>query len=67
MNKEIKIEKERKKEYEKIENILIEMIEDKEDGEVMREWNVDMDYIKNIVNEYIEREMENIIKGYDED
>lgn len=37
MNKEIKIEKERKKEYEKIENILIEMIEDKEDGEVMRE------------------------------
>ncbi|EEY32813.1 AAA family ATPase, partial [Brucella suis] len=67
LHQALTIANERHHEYATLEHLLLALIDDQDAGAVMRACNVDLDYLKHIVTDYIDRELDNLITGYDED
>ncbi len=58
---------ERHHEYATLEHLLLALIEDKDAAAVMRACNVDLADLKRTVLDYIDRELDNLVTGYEED
>ena len=67
LHQALTIANERHHEYATLEHLLLALIDDSDAGAVMRACNVDLDHLKRVVTDYIDRELENLITGYDED
>lgn len=67
LHQALTIANERHHEYATLEHLLLALIDDQDAGAVMRACNVDLDHLKRIVTDYIDRELENLVTGYDED
>jgi ATP-dependent Clp protease ATP-binding subunit ClpA len=58
---------ERHHEYATLEHLLLALLDDTDAAGVMKACNVDIDELRNTVTDYIDKELENLITGYDED
>ena len=58
---------ERHHEYATLEHLLLALIDDSDAAAVMRACNVDLDELKRTVIAYVDKELDNLITGYDED
>ncbi|PWL17803.1 ATP-dependent Clp protease ATP-binding subunit ClpA [Falsochrobactrum shanghaiense] len=67
LHQALTIANERHHEYATLEHLLLALIDDQDAGAVMRACNVDLEHLKRIVTDYIDRELDNLITGYDED
>lgn len=61
------IANERHHEYATLEHLLLALIDDQDASAVMRACNVDLTELRNTVTDYIDRELDNLVTGYDED
>lgn len=61
------IANERHHEYATLEHLLLALIDDQDASAVMRACNVDLVELRNTVTDYIDRELDNLVTGYDED
>ncbi|MFD1197063.1 ATP-dependent Clp protease ATP-binding subunit ClpA [Brucella gallinifaecis] len=67
LHQALTIANERHHEYATLEHLLLALIDDQDAGAVMRACSVDMEHLKRIVTDYIDRELDNLVTGYDED
>lgn len=67
LHQALTIANERHHEYATLEHLLLALIDDQEASAVMRACNVDLEHLRRIVTDYIDRELDNLITGYDED
>ncbi|MEJ5079991.1 MULTISPECIES: ATP-dependent Clp protease ATP-binding subunit ClpA [unclassified Ochrobactrum] len=67
LHQALTIANERHHEYATLEHLLLALIDDQDAGAVMRACNVDLEHLKKIVTDYIDRELDNLVTGYDED
>jgi ATP-dependent Clp protease ATP-binding subunit ClpA len=67
LHQALTIANERHHEYATLEHLLLALIDDQDAGAVMRACNVDLEHLKRIVTDYIDRELDNLVTGYDED
>ncbi|MDM7851380.1 ATP-dependent Clp protease ATP-binding subunit ClpA [Pseudochrobactrum kiredjianiae] len=67
LHQALTIANERHHEYATLEHLLLALIDDRDAGAVMRACNVDIVQLKKTVTEYIDRELDNLVTGYDED
>ncbi|MBA8840312.1 ATP-dependent Clp protease ATP-binding subunit ClpA [Ochrobactrum sp. RH2CCR150] len=67
LHQALTIANERHHEYATLEHLLLALIDDQDAGAVMRACNVDLDHLKRVVTDYIDRELDNLVTGYDED
>jgi ATP-dependent Clp protease ATP-binding subunit ClpA len=58
---------ERHHEYATLEHLLLALIDDTDAAAVMRACNVDLDELRKTVSGYVDKELDNLITGYDED
>jgi ATP-dependent Clp protease ATP-binding subunit ClpA len=58
---------ERHHEYATLEHLLLALIDDSDAAAVMKACNVDLDELKKTVVGYVDKELDNLITGYDED
>ncbi|MGH6763163.1 MAG: ATP-dependent Clp protease ATP-binding subunit ClpA [Phyllobacterium sp.] len=58
---------ERHHEYATLEHLLLSLIDDQDAGSVMRACNVDLEQLRKTVTDYVDRELDNLVTGYDED
>jgi len=58
---------ERHHEYATLEHLLLALIDDTDAAAVMRACNVDLDELRKTVVGYVDKELDNLITGYDED
>ena len=58
---------ERHHEYATLEHLLLALIEDPDAAAVMGACNVDLDQLRRTVSDYVDKELGNLITGYDED
>ncbi|MBC7281331.1 ATP-dependent Clp protease ATP-binding subunit ClpA [Hoeflea sp.] len=58
---------ERHHEYATLEHLLLALIEDPDAAAVMGACNVDLDELRRTVSDYVDKELGNLITGYDED
>ncbi|MEM5495192.1 ATP-dependent Clp protease ATP-binding subunit ClpA [Hoeflea sp. AS16] len=58
---------ERHHEYATLEHLLLALIEDPDAAAVMGACNVDIDQLRRTVSDYVDKELGNLITGYDED
>jgi ATP-dependent Clp protease ATP-binding subunit ClpA len=58
---------ERHHEYATLEHLLLALIDDTDAAAVMRACNVDIDELKATVLAYVDKELDNLVTGYDED
>jgi ATP-dependent Clp protease ATP-binding subunit ClpA len=58
---------ERQHEYATLEHLLLALIDDSDAAAVMKACNVDLDELKKTVVGYVDKELDNLITGYDED
>ena len=58
---------ERHHEYATLEHLLLALIDDTDAAAVMRACNVDLDELRKTVVNYVDKELDNLITGYDED
>jgi len=58
---------ERHHEYATLEHLLLALIDDTDAAAVMRACNVDLDELKATVLAYVDKELDNLVTGYDED
>jgi len=58
---------ERRHEYATLEHLLLALIDDRDAAAVMRACNVNLDQLRKTVTDYIDRELGNLVTGYDED
>jgi len=54
-------------EYATLEHLLLALIDDTDAAAVMRACNVDLDELKSTVLAYVDKELDNLVTGYDED
>jgi len=54
-------------EYATLEHLLLALIDDTDAAAVMRACNVDLDELKKTVLTYVDKELDNLVTGYDED
>ncbi len=67
LHQALTIANERHHEYATLEHLLLALIDDRDAGAVMRACNVDIVQLKKTVTDYIDRELDNLVTGYDED
>lgn len=67
LHQALTIANERHHEYATLEHLLLALIDDQDAGAVMRACSVDLEHLKRIVTDYIDRELDNLVTGYDED
>ncbi|WP_420961993.1 ATP-dependent Clp protease ATP-binding subunit ClpA [Brucella sp. IR073] len=67
LHQALTIANERHHEYATLEHLLLALIDDQDAGAVMRACNVDMEHLRRTVTEYVDRELDNLVTGYDED
>ncbi|WP_075655434.1 ATP-dependent Clp protease ATP-binding subunit ClpA [Pseudochrobactrum sp. B5] len=67
LHQALTIANERHHEYATLEHLLLALIDDRDAGAVMRACNVDIAQLKKTVTDYIDRELDNLVTGYDED
>ncbi|MBC2885063.1 ATP-dependent Clp protease ATP-binding subunit ClpA [Ochrobactrum sp. CM-21-5] len=67
LHQALTIANERHHEYATLEHLLLALIDDQDAGAVMRACNVDLEHLKRVVTDYIDRELDNLVTGYDED
>ncbi|WOC14830.1 ATP-dependent Clp protease ATP-binding subunit ClpA [Pseudochrobactrum sp. MP213Fo] len=67
LHQALTIANERHHEYATLEHLLLALIDDRDAGAVMRACNVDITALKKTVTDYIDRELDNLVTGYDED
>ncbi|MFC4624927.1 ATP-dependent Clp protease ATP-binding subunit ClpA [Daeguia caeni] len=67
LHQALTIANERHHEYATLEHLLLALIDDQDAGAVMRACNVDLQQLRKTVTDYIDRELTNLITGYDED
>ena len=65
LHQALTIANERHHEYATLEHLLLALIDDQDAGAVMRACNVDLEHLKRIVTDYIDRELDNLVTGYD--
>ena len=58
---------ERHHEYATLEHLLLALIEDPDAAAVMGACNVDIDQLRRTVSDYVDKELGNLVTGYDED
>jgi ATP-dependent Clp protease ATP-binding subunit ClpA len=58
---------ERHHEYATLEHLLLALIEDPDAAAVMGACNVDLDQLRRTVGDYVDKELSNLVTGYDED
>ena len=58
---------ERHHEYATLEHLLLALIDDADASAVMKACNVDLDELRGTVVSYIDKELDNLVTGYDED
>ena len=58
---------ERRHEYATLEHLLLALIDDADAAAVMRACNVNLDTLRKTVVDYIDRELNNLVTGFDED
>jgi len=58
---------ERHHEYATLEHLLLALIEDPDAAAVMGACNVDLDELRRTVSDYVDKELGNLVTGYDED
>ena len=58
---------ERHHEYATLEHLLLALIEDPDAAAVMGACNVDLEQLRRTVSDYVDKELGNLITGYDED
>lgn len=58
---------ERSHEYATLEHLLLALMEDEDAAAVMRACNVDLDHLKKVVTDYIDKELGNLVTSYGED
>ncbi len=67
LHQALTIANERHHEYATLEHLLLALIDDQDAGAVMRACSVDLEHLKRVVTDYIDRELDNLVTGYDED
>ena len=67
LHQALTIANERHHEYATLEHLLLALIDDQDAGAVMRACSVDLAHLKRVVTDYIDRELDNLVTGYDED
>jgi ATP-dependent Clp protease ATP-binding subunit ClpA len=67
LHQALTIANERHHEYATLEHLLLALIDDQDAGAVMRACNVDLEQLRRTVTDYIDRELDNLVTGYDED
>ncbi|RCS24351.1 ATP-dependent Clp protease ATP-binding subunit ClpA [Phyllobacterium salinisoli] len=67
LHQALTIANERHHEYATLEHLLLALIDDQDAGAVMRACNVDMEHLRRTVTDYVDRELDNLVTGYDED
>lgn len=67
LHQALTIANERHHEYATLEHLLLALIDDQDAGAVMRACNVNLEQLKRTVTEYVDRELDNLVTGYDED
>ncbi len=58
---------ERHHEYATLEHLLLALLDDTDAAGVMKACNVNVEELRTTVTDYIDKELENLITGYDED
>jgi ATP-dependent Clp protease ATP-binding subunit ClpA len=58
---------ERRHEYATLEHLLLALIDDSDAAAVMKACNVNLDTLRKTVTDYIDRELNNLVTGYDDD
>ncbi len=58
---------ERRHEYATLEHLLLALIEDEDAAAVMRACNVDLDQLKRIVTDYVDKDLNNLVSDFGED
>lgn len=58
---------ERRHEYATLEHLLLALIEDDDAAAVMRACNVDLDQLKRIVTDYVDKDLNNLVSDFGED
>ncbi|MBB2970716.1 ATP-dependent Clp protease ATP-binding subunit ClpA [Mesorhizobium sp. RMAD-H1] len=67
LHQALTIANERHHEYATLEHLLLALIDDQDAGAVMRACNVDLEHLRRTVTDYVDRELDNLVTGYDED
>jgi ATP-dependent Clp protease ATP-binding subunit ClpA len=63
----LKVANDRHHEYATLEHLLLALLDDTDAAAVMKACNVDVEALRATVTDYIDKELENLVTGYDED
>ncbi|MGB8818307.1 MAG: ATP-dependent Clp protease ATP-binding subunit ClpA [Rhizobiaceae bacterium] len=67
LHQALSVANERHHEYATLEHLLLALLDDTDAAAVMKACNVNVDELRTTVVDYIDKELENLITGYDED
>ncbi len=67
LHQALSVANERHHEYATLEHLLLALLDDTDAAGVMKACNVNVDELRETVTDYIDKELENLITGYDED
>lgn len=67
LHQALAVANERHHEYATLEHLLLALLDDTDAAGVMKACNVNIEELRTTVTEYIDKELENLITGYDED
>ena len=67
LHQALSVANERHHEYATLEHLLLALLDDTDAAAVMKACNVNVEELRVTVTDYIDKELENLITGYDED
>ena len=67
LHRALTLANDRRHEYATLEHLLLALCEDDDAAAVMRACNVDLDHLKRIVTEYVDKDLSNLVADYGED